>query len=955
MHSRVAAVKAPRTHNRRCVTGSGRRRREGRESEPQRPNMSRHHFCSAVLLLVVMMCCGTGGAASSGVTAPAQIPPPKPYFDWRDVKFEETVSSLRVPSLFELDGDVFAVAEAQCTGKKDTGEGSFTGIASELLEWNGEQKKEELDKTKLKTQVLDKCPFEGGNCPSQNAAEERVSQSETKVHVSRPTTVVEGSDIYMLAGKYSNKGASDDQAGDWGLLLVSGNVSTVDSKKRIYWNDTYGLPCAFFEKQHESLTQLTNGGGSGIKMNDGTLVFPVEATKKANNMEEEVKTTTVSLIIHSSEDIASWTLSKGMSADGCSDPSVVEWKGKLMMMTACDDGRRRVYESADKGESWTEALGTLSRVWGNKHKGPAKGVTSGFITATIDGVDSDKRNVMLVSLPVYSSKDGEDNRKGELHLWVTDNTHIVDIGPVSGKEEDAAASSLLYKSGNNNNKLIALYEKKKGDEDTASLGMVSALLTEQLKRVKEVLTTWKKVDERVSKLCPTESATEDTSTGTTCTTDVKITTGLVGFLSGDFSDDTWRDEYLGVNATVAKKEGAAKAEDGVNFQGAWAEWPVGKQGQTVPYYFANYKFTLVATVSIDGEPKEGTIPLMGVRLDGEEKHMELSYDSESKWHALCGGAPMSEKLSSTLGEKRADHVVILLRNGTHGSVYVDGERVGEVPCALGNTGSKEISHFYIGGDGGSAVSTESQEGVSVTVTNVLLYNRPLNDAEITAINTNKHFIQRLTDLKNVARDTRPPDVGTQTTLAAVSESTRHGQQPLKHEPLKGDEGAGSGGASNSAETTVTTSSVGSQSAEQLPSGGSPDGNKNVNVDSSSNGNPAVGTVGRDTTQGNGSPQTPVGNPDAAATKAPNAETMGQDGPTVTPEAGASSGENGEPTEETNGQEEEIHPQESELNTTALSSSLGNSLQGNNTDADTVRGSGLLPSLLLLGLWGFAAL
>ncbi|EKG01123.1 trans-sialidase, putative, partial [Trypanosoma cruzi] len=42
MLSRVAAVKAPRTHNRRRVTGSSGRRREGGESEPQRPNMSRH-------------------------------------------------------------------------------------------------------------------------------------------------------------------------------------------------------------------------------------------------------------------------------------------------------------------------------------------------------------------------------------------------------------------------------------------------------------------------------------------------------------------------------------------------------------------------------------------------------------------------------------------------------------------------------------------------------------------------------------------------------------------------------------------------------------------------------------------------------------------------------------------------------------------------------------------------
>ncbi|KAF8306661.1 trans-sialidase, putative, partial [Trypanosoma cruzi] len=62
MPSRVAAVKAPRTHNRRRVTGSRGKRRKGRESERQRPNMSRRVFTSAVLLLLVLMCCGSGAA-----------------------------------------------------------------------------------------------------------------------------------------------------------------------------------------------------------------------------------------------------------------------------------------------------------------------------------------------------------------------------------------------------------------------------------------------------------------------------------------------------------------------------------------------------------------------------------------------------------------------------------------------------------------------------------------------------------------------------------------------------------------------------------------------------------------------------------------------------------------------------------------------------------------------------
>ncbi|EKF27139.1 trans-sialidase, putative, partial [Trypanosoma cruzi marinkellei] len=213
-------------------------------------------------------------------------------------------------------------------------------------------------------------------------------------------------------------------------------------------------------------------------------------------------------------------LSKGMSDGGCSDPSVVEWEKdkKLIMMTACDGGRRRVYESGDMGESWTEALGTLSRVWGNKQGESVKHVGSGFITATIED-----RDVMLVTLPVYVKKaETRGNPKSELHLWLTDNTHIVDIGSVSGEGDDAAASSLLYKrstrgTGNKENKeeLIALYEKKKGGKEN-SLGMVSVSLTEQLERVKKVLATWQEVDKSVSQLCVSLLAQKGISTNTVC-------------------------------------------------------------------------------------------------------------------------------------------------------------------------------------------------------------------------------------------------------------------------------------------------------------------------------------------------------------------------------------------------------------------------------------------------------
>ncbi|RNC38528.1 trans-sialidase, partial [Trypanosoma cruzi] len=551
MLSLVAAVEAPRTHNRRRVTGSSGRRREGGESERQRPNMSRHLFYSAVLLLVVMVCCGSGAAGVAGKSS-------GPQFKWRGINESDdvTVDSLGAPSLLKVGNDVFAVAEAQC--KKEAGGVSFTGVASQLLtKKTAETPEEVLGKPKDETQVLEEGASKG---------------QEKKVDVSRPTTAVKGNDIYMLVGQYGSKDCLSSDEGGCELLLVKGSVSGGGdtNNKKIDWENTENSPQGLFGTKPDSWTKLIGSGGSGVEMKDETLVFPVEGTKKAEEgTEEGVKT--VSLIIYSSTDNKNLKLSKGMSDGGCSDPSVVEWReGKLIMMTACAGGPRRVYESGDKGESWTEALGTLSRVWGNNKNENVKLVRSGFITATV-GNDGDKRNVMLVTLPVHA---GEGNEKGKLHLWLTDNTHIVDIGPVSGEDDDEeiTASSLLYNSGENTNeKLIALYEKKKKDGGKPSPGMVSVLLTEKLKRVKDVLTTWKEVDGRVSNLCTSLIAEKDPPTGDVCGA-VKITAGLVGFLSGNFSGNTWRDEYLGVNATVNNDEGAtastvASTKNGVKFTG----------------------------------------------------------------------------------------------------------------------------------------------------------------------------------------------------------------------------------------------------------------------------------------------------------------------------------------------------------------------------------------------------
>ncbi|EKF98193.1 trans-sialidase, putative, partial [Trypanosoma cruzi] len=228
------------------------------ESERQRPNMSRRVFTSAMLLLLLTMCCCSDGAVVDVVEEPLSFP----KFQWKEIADDkEAVESLGAPSLLKVGSDVFAVAEAQC--KKDGK--CFTGIASQLLTMGKGNEPEEVLKDAKDTKVL----------------EEATSKELTKeLHVSRPTAVVTGSDIYMLVGKYNGEGDAACQGEDGcGLFLLKGGVTGEGSSTKIGWTDTKRLPKNIFGEQLKSLTGLIGGGGSGVKITDDTLVLPVEGTK----------------------------------------------------------------------------------------------------------------------------------------------------------------------------------------------------------------------------------------------------------------------------------------------------------------------------------------------------------------------------------------------------------------------------------------------------------------------------------------------------------------------------------------------------------------------------------------------------------------------------------------------------------------------------------------------------
>ncbi|EKG04952.1 complement regulatory protein, putative, partial [Trypanosoma cruzi] len=232
------------------------------------------------------------------------------------------------------------------------------------------------------------------------------------------------------------------------------------------------------------------------------------------------------------------------------------------------------------------------------------------------------------------------------------------------------------------------------------------------------------------------------------------TGGLVGFLSGNFSDNTWRDEYLGVNATVTN--GEKRVPNGLTFKGsgAGAVWPVGDMGQTVPYYFANNKFTLVATVSIHEVPQsDSSIPLMGVRMNDTKGTVlfGLSYTHEKKWLAITEDAVDAEDFDGAedVGdivkwETNRTYQVGLQMDSEEWSVFVEGKEINytEYNTSLFNT--HRILHFYIGGDS----KDRSATGSHVTVTNVMLYNEWLLNDTLRKLNANKVTIPSLGVEKN---------------------------------------------------------------------------------------------------------------------------------------------------------------------------------------------------------------
>ncbi|PWU87366.1 putative trans-sialidase, Group II [Trypanosoma cruzi] len=706
MLSRVAADKAPRTHNRRRVTGSSGRRKEGGESERQRPNMSRHVFTSAVLLLVMMMmCCGTGGAAATGGNNGKSdlinihklqgvdlfVPQTTLVLPKEGTAAGTPRDSFVSPSLVSAGGVIAAFAEGRVKAQ-NTADAQLDRPSSDVVAGY-------IDSKWGWTTLVDKVNQSSWRAHTVLTAAEEKDKSLLLFH--QPTTIAKDDKVFLLAESslwsYSYGKFNWDRLD---LKLVVGTVTNStggEPSTRISWDNpklllSMNISAASYEHKFE---RFFPSGGSGVLMDNGTLVFPVIAFDGNDDG--------FSMIIYSTDDGANWVLSNGTSPAKCETPRVTEWKGSLLMIVDCENDQK-VYESRDMGATWTEAIGTLPGVW-TKSKSKAivdrSFYVEALITATIEG-----RKVML-----YTQRGNVSGMKGEraLYLWVTDNIRSFCVGPVAMRDgmNWEFTSNLLYSEGN----LLLLNQREKDEGSALSLSP----LTEELSTIKSVLSTWAQKDAFFSNL-------------------TIPTAGLVAVLSNALSGgDTWIDEYLCVNATVTPNARKVRYGFQLTEPSSRVSWSVNTRVNNVRHVSLSHNFTLVASVTIEETPSGNTSLLTATLADANSNHtMGLSYTADKTWGTWLKGKTTKQ---SGRWEPKKGYQVALMLQGNKASVYIDGTSLGEEEVPLTGEAPLGLVRFCFG-----ACGEDAGQKTKVTVKNVFLYNRPLNSTEINALRDKAHAL-----------------------------------------------------------------------------------------------------------------------------------------------------------------------------------------------------------------------
>lgn len=281
--------------------------------------------------------------------------------------------------------------------------------------------------------------------------------------------VARGGKIYLLIISYNGSSGQHrfPHVSHWHLDLLVGETVRPGgwaerADKRIEWKELDLPRFDIADKfKNQSLT-LRPSAGSTLLTADGRIVFVLPASGAGRS---------VSAIIHSkmTDNETKWDWSYVETSTDCYFSSFVWWEGKLVMIPAfCSVGGQKVKESTDMGKTWTDAAGSVGKLWGQLQDKYT------FTRATIEN------KTVLLSTQL-KNREKQAGRGYEIRLWVLTGSCMRDVGAIVADNHLVIPSDIVYTNG----ELFFSYQRwSKRSTSTFFLR-----LNEQLNTIKSVLRT----------------------------------------------------------------------------------------------------------------------------------------------------------------------------------------------------------------------------------------------------------------------------------------------------------------------------------------------------------------------------------------------------------------------------------------------------------------------------------
>lgn len=217
-------------------------------------------------------------------------------------------------------------------------------------------------------------------------------------------------DRIWLMGNYWNTGESN-----WALSNIHKD-SNWDCK--ICYSDddgkTWSTPKSIRDLCPEGYSQFIGGVGSGIKMSNGALVFPIQISPIGNRPSSY----TESGIVYSLDNGATWNISSSFVPGFASECNVIEYDNKLWINCRQENSKhRKIYTTTNLGNTWVYNKLSEGAIQNSVCQGSMIKIPLDNESVLFSSPDGDNRNGL--NLKVLSSSLNNFAEVTSIHHWGT--------------------------------------------------------------------------------------------------------------------------------------------------------------------------------------------------------------------------------------------------------------------------------------------------------------------------------------------------------------------------------------------------------------------------------------------------------------------------------------------------------------------------------------------------------